>query len=124
MVCLYLRKQQDVQISTSMIMKMVCRGAVAGTIATMIVEFIRLPFHDYMLNEELVVGRVFVVLLWVGFVAVMEEVVKLGAVALGLKRSEDDSEAIPAHPLAQFIAESPQALAICGLAAGMGFALI
>merc|ERR1719161_2354934 len=104
MIVLFLRKQQNVQMSTSMIMKMGIRGACAGTLATMFVEFIRLPFHDYMLNEDIAIGRVFVVLLWVGAVAIMEEVVKIGAVALGLKRNADDAEAVaaPAHPLAQF----------------------
>jgi RsiW-degrading membrane proteinase PrsW (M82 family) len=115
LICLYLRKQQDIQMATSLIMKMACRGAVAGTLATMFVEFVRLPFHDYMLNEDLVVGRVFTVLLWVGFVAIMEEVLKLVAVALGLKRDQGDAEAS--------IFENPQALAICGLAAGVGFAI-
>jgi hypothetical protein len=120
MVCLYLRKQQNVQMGTSIVMKMACRGAVAGTLATMFVEFVRLPFHDYMMNEDLVVSRVLVVLLWVGVVAIMEEAMKLGSVALGLKRNRDDAEALSAH---QFVAESPQAIAICGLAVGMGFAI-
>jgi len=124
MVCLYLRKSQEVQISTSMIMQMVCRGAVAGTLATIFVEFLRLPFQDYLKEEELVIGRVFVVLLWVSCVAVLEELLKIGVVALGLKRSEDDQEAISGHQLTRFITESPQALAICGLAAGIGFTFI
>jgi len=122
--CFYLRKSQEVQISTSIIMKMACRGAVAGTLATMFVEFLRLPFQDFLKEEEFIVARVFVVLLWVSCVAIMEEVMKIGIVALGLKRSESDLEAIPSHPLTHFIAESPQALAICGLAAGIGFAFI
>merc|ERR1740130_2622877 len=105
MVCLYLRKSQEVQVSTSMIMKMGCRGAAAGVLATMLVEFIRLPFHDYMLNEEIVIGRVFCVLLWVAFVVLMEEAVKIGSVALGMKRSEDDQEAIAGHGLTQYVAE-------------------
>jgi len=122
--CFYLRKSQEVQISTSIIMKMACRGAVAGALATMFVEFLRLPFQDYLKEEELVIARVIVLLLWVAAVAVMEEVMKIGIVALGLKRTESDQEAIPSHPLTHFIAESPQALAICGLAAGVGFAFI
>jgi len=124
MVCFYLRKAQEVQVSTSMIMKMACRGAVAGTVATIFVEFLRLPFQDYLKEEELVIGRVIVVLLWVSAVAIMEEAIKVGCIALGLKRSENDQEAISVHPLTQFIAEGPQALALCGLAAGMGFAFI
>lgn len=120
MICLCLRKQQEVQISNSMIMKMTCRGAIAGTLATLFVEFVRLPFHDYMQSEELVVGRVFIVLLWVGVVAIMEEAIKLGAVAVGLKRSEDDTEATSA----EWFTNNPRALAICGLAAGIGFAFV
>jgi len=45
MTCLFLRKSGEVQISASMIMKMGCRGFVAGGLATLAVEFIRLPFH-------------------------------------------------------------------------------
>jgi len=123
-LCLYLRKAQDVQISTSMIMKMACRGAVVGVLATIFVEFLRLPFQDYLKEEEIIVARVFVVLLWVSAIAVMEEAMKIGIVALGLKRSENDQEAIPGNDLTRFIAESPQALALCGLAAGIGFAFI
>jgi RsiW-degrading membrane proteinase PrsW (M82 family) len=123
MVCLYLRKAQEVQISTSMIMKMACRGAVAGALCTMLVEFIRLPFHDYM-GEANDVNRLFSVLFWVGFMVLLEESTKIGSIALGLKRSEDDQEALSGPQLTHFIAESAQALAICGLAAGMGFAFV
>merc|ERR1719424_2481365 len=101
-----------------------CRGAFVGLLATLFVEFIRLPFHNFMQNEESAFSRVLVVLLWVGFVALAEEVLKIGSVALGLKRSEDDQEALQGSRLTHYIAESPQALAICGLAVGMGFAFV
>merc|ERR1719160_417047 len=120
MICLYLRKQQDVQISNSMIMMMTCRGAIAGTLCTLFVEFIRLPFHDYMKEEELVVARVCVVLLWVAVVAIMEEVAKLALAFAGLKHRDDTEPS----SIAVFLGESPQTLAICGLAAGIGFAFI
>jgi len=124
MACLYLRKRAEVQISVSMLTKMGCRGAVAGLLSTMLVEFIRLPFHNYMKDEENAVGRVFAVIFWVAFVALFEEIVKIGTVALGLKRSSTDDEALPAASFAHFIAESPRAVALCGLAAGIGFTCI
>lgn len=120
MICLYLRKQQSVQLQTSIIMKMGCRGAIAGILCTLFVEFIRLPFHDYMKEEELVVARVCVVLLWVAVVAIMEEVAKLALAFAGLKRRDDTEPS----SIAVFLGESPQTLAICGLAAGIGFAFI
>merc|ERR1719375_1471307 len=55
MSCLWLRKQQEVKLATSIIMKMGFRGAVAGVLCTFFVEFVRLPFHDYMAEEDLVV---------------------------------------------------------------------
>jgi len=86
-----------------------------------------LPFHDFMRREENVLVRVVAVLFWIGFVAIMEEGLKIGAVALGLKRNDDDELIIPdpiSHRLTHYIAETPHALAICGFAVGMGFAFV
>jgi len=75
-----------------------------------------------MKTEDFWFGRFLAVIFWVLFVAIMEEVLKIGCVALGLKRRSDDAES--SYPVAQFIAESPRAVAICGVAAGIGFACI
>jgi len=124
LTCLYLRKSADVQLSVSMLPKMIFRVSIAGLLACMAVEFIRLPFHNYMSSEENVLGRVVAVLFWVAFVALFEEVLKIGTVALGLKRSSDDQEALPGPSITHFILERPREFALCGLAAGIGFACI
>lgn len=124
LVCLFLRKSADVQLSVSMLTKMACRGAFAGLLATMAVEYIRLPFRNYLATEIHVPARVVVVICWVAFIALFEEVLKIGTVAFGLKRSSADQEAVSAPSIAHFIIERPREFALCGLAAGIGFACI
>lgn len=121
-----LRKYWNVDMSTAMVLKYVCRGAAAGVLATMFIEFIHLPFQDNLSQNDNLVSRIFLVLFVVVFIAVIEEAAKLGGMVLGLKREmpAPGSEETGIMRYLTAVLESPHSLALAGLAAGVGFAFI